>query len=202
MDQEKTTRLYLIRHGQVNGYESYPIYGHTDVELTEVGVLQMEKVSERLRFVPIEAIYSSDLRRAAHGALIVARYHDVPIRHLAELREMYFGQWEGESLGRIRKNFPQELEARQNDLINYRPPGNGESIGELASRIEPCLEQILAKHKGKHIAVVAHGGVNRVILAKALGLRLSEIYRIQQDYGCLNIIDYFGQGSLVRLMNG
>jgi len=202
MISKKVTRLYLIRHGQVDGYETYPIYGHTDVALTEVGILQMEKVAEKLRFLPIGAIYSSDLRRAAHGARMVARYHDVPVRHLAELREMYFGQWEGESLEEISKKFPQELEARQRDLIHYRPPGNGETLAELASRTDACLERILTEHEGQQLVIVAHGGVNRIILARAFDMKLGDIYKIQQDYGCLNIIDYFDRGPLVRLMNG
>ncbi len=199
---ENGTRIYLIRHGQVNGYERYPIYGHTDVELTEVGVLQMEKVAERLRFVPLHAIYSSDLKRAALGAKILGRHHDVPIRHLPELREMFFGAWEGESLEDIRKKYPQELQKRQNDLLHYRPPGEGESIEELSQRVESCLAKILDDHKGEHVAIVAHGAVNRVIICHALGLKITHMFRIQQDYACINIVDYLDDTPLVRLLNG
>ena len=58
---KRQNRLYLIRHGQIEGYENFPIYGHTDVDMTETGKLQMQKVAERLSMTEIKAVYSSDL---------------------------------------------------------------------------------------------------------------------------------------------
>jgi len=198
----RINKVYLIRHGQINGYEDFPVYGHTDVDLTEIGILQMQQMSERLRLVGLEAIYSSDLKRSTTGARIIARYHDVPIHFLPELREMHFGDWEGLTLSDIQDHFPEELEKRKADLVNYRIPGDAESIGHFSKRVTDCYERILAGHEGKDIVIVAHGGVNRVILCKALGLDLVHLFNIHQDYGCLNIIDYFSDSVLVRLING
>jgi len=199
---KRISRLYLIRHGQIDGYENFPVYGHTDVDLTEVGLMQLKHVSERLRLVDIGAIYSSDLKRSKTSAALIARYHDVPLFSLHELREMYFGDWEGLTLKEIRGRFPEELKKRQEDLANYRGPGGSESIVLFSKRITECFEQILSKNEGSDIAIVAHGGVNRIILCNALGLDLVNIFNIQQDYGCLNIIDYFQDNILVRLVNG
>lgn len=199
---KRISRVYLIRHGQINGYEEFPIYGHTDVDLTEIGVLQMRQMSERLRFAELEAIYSSDLKRSTTGARIIACYHDVPVHFLPELREMNFGDWEGLTLSHLKDRFPEELEKRKEDLVNYRIPGEGESIGRFSQRVIDCYEGILTGHEGKDIAIVAHGGVNRVILCKALGLDLVHLFNIHQDYACLNIIDYFSDSVLVRLING
>ena len=113
----RINRVYLIRHGQINGYEDYPVYGHTDVDLTEIGILQMQQMSERLRLAGLEAIYSSDLKRSTAGARIIARYHDVPVHFLPELREMHFGDWEGMTLSDIQDHFPEELEKRKADLV-------------------------------------------------------------------------------------
>jgi alpha-ribazole phosphatase/probable phosphoglycerate mutase len=49
---------------------------------------------------------------------------------------------------------------------------------------------------------VAHAGVNRVILCDALSLPLQHLFRLDQNYGCLNIIDYFPDFTVVRLING
>ena len=196
------TRIYLIRHGQVNGFESFPIYGHTDIDLTEIGLLQMEKVAERLRLVDIDAVYSSDLKRSLTGAKLISRYHDAPLYPRKDLREMYFGKWEGLTLEQIRKKYPEELTKRSCDLINYRAPGGGESLRLLSDRVIPVVEEILKRHTNSNVVVVAHGAVNRVILCHALGLGLDKVFRIQQDYGCLNIIDYFPNHTLVRLING
>jgi len=199
---DRVNRLYMVRHGQVVGYDGFPVYGHTDVEMTDVGVMQMEKLAERLRLVNISAIYSSDLKRSLLGAQIIARYHDAPLHALRELREMHFGDWEGLTLAEIRERFPDELEKRKTDLLNYQNPGEGESIERLSARVMNYFKSILEDQAGNDILLVGHGAVNRVILCHALGLDLSRMFKIHQDYGCLNIIDYFADTTLVRMMNG
>jgi alpha-ribazole phosphatase/probable phosphoglycerate mutase len=199
---KRINRLYLIRHGQINGYENFPVYGHTDVDLTETGVLQMKQMADRLRLVELKAIYASDLKRSTTSARLIAQYHDVPSLFLPELREMYFGDWEGLTLSEIQSRFPDELQKRQADVVNYKIPGGGESVGHFSKRITSCFERILAEQGGNDIAMVVHSGVNRIILCKALGLDLTQMFNIHQDYGCLNIIDYFPDSTLVRLVNG
>ncbi|MCF8081978.1 MAG: histidine phosphatase family protein [Deltaproteobacteria bacterium] len=192
----------MIRHGQVNGYQDFVVYGHTDVDLTEIGMLQMKQMAERLRLTNLKVIYASDLKRASTGAKLIAMYHDVPVRVLPELREMAFGDWEGLPLAEIRHRFPEALTQREADLINFRVPGGGESVGDLGERICQAFDEIREREKGKDIALVVHGAVNRVILCQAMGLDLSCMFNIQQDYGCLNIIDYYPDKTLVRLVNG
>ena len=199
---ERMSRLYLVRHGQVVGYDQYFVFGHTDVEMTEVGIIQMEHMAERLRLTNIRAIYSSDLKRTIIGARIISCPHDVPLYALPELREMNFGDWEGLTLKEIRERFPGELEKREADPVNYRLPGKGESIGLFAKRIMDCFQGVLGNQNGNDILLVAHGLVNRVILCNALGLDLTRIFNFQQHYGCLNIIDYFPDRTIVRLING
>jgi alpha-ribazole phosphatase len=63
--------------------------------------------------------------------------------------------------------------------------------------------EIVERHRGGEVLVIAHGGVNRVILLDAIGAPFSSMFRIEQDYGCLNIIDYYGDGiPVVTLLNG
>ncbi len=199
---ERENRVYLLRHGQVKGYENFPVYGQIDVDLTEIGVLQMKQMAERLSLTEPKAIYSSDLKRSATGARLIARYHDVPLYFLPELREMGYGDWEGLTLSEIRRNSPEELQKREKGLVNYKAPGGGESIADLSERIETIFERIRGEQEGNDIVIAAHAVVNRVILCKALGLDLDRMYNIHQAYGCLNIIDYFPETTLVRLISG
>ena len=60
----------------------------------------------------------------------------------------------------------------------------------------------MGEQKDNDFVIVAHGGVNRVILCNALGLDLPKMFNLHQDYGCLNITDYFSDSTLVRLING
>jgi len=199
---EKKNRLYLVRHGQVEGFDRTPIYGHTDVKMTEIGRIQMESVGERLRLVPIHAAFASDLHRSRTGAGLIARHHDVEVKILEGLREMFFGDWEALGLADVRKNFSEELEKRQKNLMGYAPPGGGESLRDFSERVLKTLRRVFADRPGQDILMVAHGGVNRVILCDALGLDVSRMFGLHQDYGCLNVIDYFPDMALVRLVNG
>lgn len=202
MNQDRTSRVYLIRHGQIKGYENIPVYGHSDVELTDTGMLQMEQMAKRLRLADLGAIYSSDLIRCVAGARHIGRYHNVPSYTLPELRESYFGDWEGLTMEQIRAGYAEELQKRMSDLVDYQAPGGGESLSDFSARITDCFKAILKENEGRDIAIVAHGGVNRVILCNAMGLSLNRMFHIHQDYGCLNIIDYYADSNLIRLVNG
>ena len=199
---KRTNRVFLTRHGQVLNHDKFPIYGRTDIDLTETGILQMKLMAERLRLVEPSAIYSSDLKRAVTGANLIACHHDAPVQCLTELREMDFGEWEGSTLETIRNKYPEELKKREANIVDYKAPGGGESIRDFSQRISRAFKDLCAEQEGNDIIIVAHGGVNRVILCNALGLDLPRMYNIHQDYGCLNIIDYFPDSTLVRLING
>ena len=199
---EKYTRLYLARHGQVIGFDKLMANGHTDVDITETGETQMNTLAERLRLVEIDAIYATGLKRTEKGARIIGQYHNIPIVSKPEMKEIFFGDWEGMTLEEIEKEYPGELDKRYADIAGYRPPGNGENMKDVSKRVITCLREIIRKHDGKNILLLAHGGVNRLILCNALGMDIADLFNIHQDYGCLNIIDFYPENSLVRLVNG
>jgi broad specificity phosphatase PhoE len=102
----------------------------------------------------------------------------------------------------LQAEFPQEWQARLDDIVNYQVP-QGESLAALAARVRPVIAGIVAAHSGEEVVVVAHGGVNRVILLEAIGAPLHRLFAIEQSYGCLNIIDYYADGHVVvQLLNG
>jgi alpha-ribazole phosphatase len=195
------TRLYLIRHGQVANHAAGVYNGHNDVALSSLGKSQMESVAERLKEEGLAAVYSSDLLRSRSGGEAVARVHGLELRRDPALRELDFGLWAGLTFMEIEERYPGALEARSRDLVSYRPPG-GESVDDLQRRVLPAVHACIANHGGASIAMVLHGGVNRVILADAMGLDGANLYTIDQDYGCLNIIDYYRDLAVVRLING
>lgn len=195
------TRLYIIRHGQVAGHDEQRLNGQTDVDLTRLGQAQMEAAAKDLEGVELAAVYSSDLKRARYGGEALVSSRDIDLRVTLSLRELNFGQWEGLSLDEVEKKYPGERERRFNDILNHRIPG-GETFQELSDRIKTGVNQILTEHKGSAVALVAHSGVNRVIILQALGCGLHQIWRMEQGFGCLNIVDYFEDGySMIKLVN-
>ena len=195
------TRLYLVRHGQVADGHTDRYHGNNDIGLSSNGVRQLEELAAQLTAVPLAGVYASDLTRALSGAEIISRGRNLAPQTIPEFREVHFGAWEGLSFTEIAERYPAELEARFRDLISFRIPG-GESLLDVSSRVLPRLDEIIARHPGQAFIIVAHAGVNRVILSEALGLPLDHLFRLDQNYGCLNIIDYFPDMAVVRLING
>jgi alpha-ribazole phosphatase len=196
------TRICLIRHGEIAGSGEFRYNGQADVPLTPKGFDQYRLLAERLEDAPISACYTSDLTRCMQGAEILCRNRDFQPLPIRALRELSFGDWEGMTWTELSDRFPGEWQARLSDFVTYRVPG-GESLIDLRDRVLPAITEIVDRHRGEEVLVVAHGGVNRVILLDALGAPPSSMFRIEQDYGCLNIIDYYADGNpVVKLLNG
>ncbi len=196
------TRVYLMRHGEVvNGGEKR-YNGHIDVDITENGIQQMHRLAGLLSEKSISAIYSSDLIRSLKGARIIAARIGISHTPLRELRERSVGAWEGLTAEEIRERFPAEYVQWRTDLLGYRPPG-GECLNDVRERVLPVFRRLVRSHPDQEIGMLLHGGVNRVILAEALGMDILNLFRIDQAFGALNIIEYHDDGSaLVRLVNG
>ena len=196
------TRIYLVRHGEIAGNQVFRYNGQRDVPLTPKGLDQFRLLAKRLQDRPVSACYTSDLSRCALGADIICAGLGIKPVLRADLREISFGSWEGLSWLELEKKFPEEWRARLADLSNYRVPG-GENLLDLSNRIMPAIREITDRHTGEEVVVVAHGGVNRVILLNIIGAPHSSLFRIEQDYGCMNIIDCYADGNqVVKLLNG
>lgn len=196
------TRVYLMRHGEVRNGGEKRYNGHIDIDITPLGEEQMRRLAERLIGKPIRAVYSSDLIRSAKGGKIISEGLGLKYAEVRELRERSVGAWEGLTAEEIRERFPVEFTAWRTDLLNYRPP-DGECLLDVHERILPAYRKIVSSHTGSEIAMLLHGGVNRIILADALGLDMLNLFRIDQSFGAMNIIDYHEDGmAVVRLLNG
>ncbi len=195
------TRLYLLRHGQVADGHTHLYHGNNDIELSPQGVKQLEEAAGQLREVELAGVYASDLSRAEQGAAIICRGRNIKPQTFPEFREIHFGLWEGLSFQEIAELYPEDLQSRFRDLPNFRIPG-GESLMDLKARALPALKRLVEEHHEQAFLLVAHAGINRVILSEALGLSLQNLFRLDQNYGCLNIIDYFPDLAVVRLVNG
>lgn len=197
-----STRVYLMRHGEVANGGEKRYNGHIDVDITEKGVEQMHRLARTLADKPVTAVYSSDLIRSVKGAQIISRQLGLNHTPLRVLRERSVGAWEGLTIEEIKERFPVEFTAWRADLLNYRPP-DGECVHDVRNRIIPEYDRIVAAHPGQEIAMLLHGGVNRVIIAHVLGMDLVNLFRVEQAFGALNIIERYEDGmSVVKLLNG
>ena len=129
----------------------------------------------------------SPLSRTVRTAEIVSGLAREEITLVEELKEINLGEWDGKTVKAVKESFPGQWEKRGHDLTGYRPP-LGESFSDLSQRILPVFQEISSDHSG-NILIVAHAGVNRMILCRLLNKKLEDLFTIPQAYGCLNIID-------------
>jgi len=196
------TRIYLVRHGQVEGHEEKRYNGQVNVSLTQLGREQSDRVCDYLVNISLGAVYSSDLDRSRYCAELIAAAHNLTASTHESLRELNIGDWEGRTWAELQEAYPEDWQERHRDLVNFQVPG-GESLQDAADRIRPTIQEIIENHPDSDVALVAHGGANRIILLDAIGAPLERAFSIEQDYGCVNIIDYFANGnSVVKLLNG
>ncbi len=182
--------ILLLRHGHLAGDASRLFVGQLDIPLDDLGRSQAEAVGRRLRGVSIDRVKASDLSRCQETARLVlqaAGLGHLPIEPEPALREIHLGHWEGLSREEVRERFAEEYARRGQDMAGTRPSG-GESFEDLARRVWPAFERLVAEVGQGRILVVAHSGVNRVILCRVLGLGVEHLFRLDQDYGCLNVI--------------
>ncbi len=196
------SRIYLMRHGEVLNGDKEHYNGHIDIDITLNGIQQMHRLADILAEKNISIVYSSDLLRTIKGAKIIADRTNAPFVPLRELRERSVGKWEGFTVEEIKDRFPAEYSAWQADLLNYRPQG-GENVIDVQNRVLPVFKRLVASHANQEIAMMLHGGINRVILADILDIHPLNLFRIEQSFGALNIIDYREDGTpVVTLLNG
>ena len=195
-----THRLILIRHGEPEAYARGRCYGKLDVGLSNLGREQMRSVARRLKKTPLSAVYSSPRQRAYESAKIIAVEHNLDVSTDPRLCEIDFGEFEGLTYDEAAERYPEEYRAWMEQPTEVTFPG-GESFMALRERVRRCVEGINTSQSGQIVAVVSHGGVNRVILAEALHLESKYVFRVDQSYASVSIIDYYDQTPVVRLVN-
>ena len=168
------TEILLIRHTQAEGNLYRMMQGHWDGDVTAHGWEQIAALAERLRDVPIDAVYSSDLYRARMTAGAVTKYHPLTLGIDKRLREIDVGPWEACFFGNIFHEFPDEAEKFVRRPSQWQVAG-AETFMDVQRRAYPALCDIAARHDGGRIAVVSHGVAIRCIMSRITGIPLDDV---------------------------
>jgi alpha-ribazole phosphatase/probable phosphoglycerate mutase len=192
--------MVLVRHGEPDASVRRRCYGRLDPALSPDGRRQMERTWALLTDLPIAAVYSSPRRRAVESAML--RGADDPAVQLDErLREIDFGGLEGLTYEEIASAAPALFQDWMTHPTQVRFP-DGEDFVAMRKRVLAAFDDIRRAHESTTVVTVSHGGVNRIALAGALSLHPRHMFRIDQTYAGVNVIDWFGDEPLVRLING
>ena len=185
-----TTTLLLARHGETDWNRDGRFQGHADPPLNERGRAQARALALMLADEPLEAIYSSDLRRAFQTAQLVAVRKGLEVVLDPQLRERDIGHWAGLTRAEIEERFPDELRLWHDGVV-----GCGESREALGERVVTVARRIASAHPGGQVLVVTHGGALRMLrhaAGAALDARVLQngrLVRIAIEGGLLRGID-------------
>ena len=130
----ESTRIHLIRHGEVEGHAEKRYNGQNDVALTPKGEAQYGMLSMRLQKKPFTAVYSSDLSRCKYGAELIGAAHQLQPTYDPALRELDLGDWEGRTWDELQASYPDEWISRLQNIVHHQI-SNGESVQDMADRV-------------------------------------------------------------------
>jgi len=169
-----------------------------DVHLNDEGRAQAEALAERLRDVPISAIYASPLDRTRETAVPLARVKDLEVQIREGLGEVRYGDWTGQPLEELSKH---ELwRVVQVYPSGMRFPG-GDSMREMQARIVGELEAIAVDHPREIVAVVSHADLIKAALAHYLGVHFDLFQRTGVNPGSVSVIHLTRFGPHVVRIN-
>lgn len=182
--------IWLLRHGQTTANAQAVIQGpRIDAPLSDLGRRQAASLGEALAGQPIEAVYSSPLVRARDTADAVVLRHQrraatakgqIAVQVVPELYEMDYGAFIGRNYADIKPEMDQVLDAWRLGFVDEPFPG-GESALLAQTRIRPFAARLLESARGRDVAVVAHGRINRVLIATLTGAGLTRLEEFPQS---------------------
>jgi broad specificity phosphatase PhoE len=193
------TRLLLVRHGATVLTAEDRFAGSSDPALSEEGREQARRLGERLREVPLAAVYASPMQRARDTAALIGEPQGVLPELLPPLRETDHGRWEGLTRDEVADRFPEEADAWERDPYTFAPQG-GETGLAVTARALPAVLSLVRSHPECTILVVSHKATIRLLLSALLGFDPRR-YRdgLEQSPGALNILDFM-DSSRARLV--
>lgn len=185
-----TTRLYLVRHGATTLSGEDRFAGSTDVDLSDEGREQAERLGARLAGENLVAAFCSPMRRTLDTARLIVRPHGLTPQPRDGLREIGHGHWEGHTRTEVEARYAEEYATWEADPFTFAPEG-GESGLSVMARALPVIREIVLRHKDQNVVVVSHKATIRLIISSLLGFDARGYRdRLDQRPACLNVLDF------------
>ena len=199
LEREDTLHIALVRHGETFQNLGHVVQGQdpTYGRLTPTGMRQAQLLGEALAGREFDLVYCSPLERAVltMSLMLAPRPGErtLPLIFPGELREIHLGTLHGRPHA--------EWKAAQDgqDPMEFRSPG-GESWLDVQNRVTHYFQEAILPSEHRKVLIVAHGGVNRGLLATLTGISMGDSWKgpgvgTPQDNSCLNdlIVDRTGK---------
>lgn len=196
----RSTRLYWIRHAEVEARYQHVFGGRLDVDLSPRGLQQAEALAAWLEATHFDAVYASPMQRVRRTlAPLLARNGYAPV-FLDELREVDFGAWTGCTWSEVQARFGKSPLDWLHELETGGIP-DAEPLPAYRQRVARALDIIRGRHPGGAVAIYCHGGVIRMALAHLLELPLAKMAHFEVDYASVTLVACWRGRPEVRWLN-
>ncbi|WP_332761879.1 alpha-ribazole phosphatase family protein [Pseudomonas koreensis] len=186
-----TLHLHLLRHGETE--LGGGLRGSLDDALTEQGWAQMRAAV--VAGGPWDRIVSSPLQRCARFAAELGERMNLSVHLDKHLQELHFGAWEGQSAAALMETDAEGLGLFWADPYAFTPP-DGEAVSDFSVRVLAAIERMHAAYTGERVLLVSHGGVMRLLLARARGLPREQLLNVEVGHGSLFALTVADDGTL------
>jgi alpha-ribazole phosphatase len=186
-----TLRLDLLRHGETE--LGGGLRGSLDDALTDKGWAQMRAAV--VEGGPWDRIVSSPLQRCARFAAELGEQLNLPVHLDKDLQELHFGAWEGQSAAALMETDAEALGLFWADPYSFTPP-QGEPVSEFSSRVLAAVARLINAYADERVLLISHGGVMRLLLARARGLPREQLLNVEVAHGALFALSVDADGSL------
>ena len=170
------TELWLVRHGQTDWNVVRRFQGNSDTLLNDTGIAQAQTLAATLDGQSFAALYASPLQRAYQTAEVLADHLQLSIQTDDDLVEACHGDWEGMLWTDIKVQYPKLLSQRSVDPVYTRPPGDGETVAEVAARMTAAATRIAQRHPQEKVLIASHGLSLAALICCARGVSLKEVF--------------------------
>lgn len=196
-------RVWLMRHGEVDYFDAAGRpHRPESVTLNALGQEQARAAGVSLENVPLDRAIHSGLDRTRQTLNLVLGARALPVTEEPRFREIQTGRmsdWAGADPAAVRDAILRALPANLNPEDRFL---GGETYASLGERVGAAWRELLADESWKQVLIVAHGVVNRFLIAGCLGASLAAMGALEQDAGCINLIEVDNKGGgLVRKVN-
>lgn len=186
-----TLHLDLLRHGETEWGGG--LRGSLDDALTDKGWAQMQAAV--VGQGPWDRVISSPLQRCARFAQQLGATLNLPVSLEKDLQELHFGAWEGQSAAALMETDAEGLGLFWADPYRFTPP-DGEPVSDFSVRVLGAISRLHQAYAGQRVLLVSHGGVMRLLLARARGLPREQLLNVEVAHGGLFSLQVGADGAL------
>lgn len=147
------TKIYVVRHCESMGNLLHSFAGHSDVDISEKGELQLKCLSEYFKDIKLDKVYTSPLLRAKKTAEAINKYSGAPLEIEKDFIEINLGVLDGRPVSEMTD---EQTSKWLTDPDKFYVEG-GESMREVAERVSAALKRIAEQNPESTIAVASHG---------------------------------------------